>query len=100
MTIKSFFSRKSTSAYGDKPLPEIVREHVQAYFQNHEDRLPAPGVYDRLLPLVEKPLIEVTLEATHGNQLKAASVLGINRNTLRKKIVALGIDPTQWLARK
>ena len=75
----------------DATLPEIVRQHVQAYFKSHGEDLPSSGVYDRLMPLFEKPLIEATLEATLGNQLKAAKVLGINRNTLRKKIIELGI---------
>jgi DNA-binding protein Fis/GNAT superfamily N-acetyltransferase len=74
------------------PLPELVREQVQSYFKLHGDTLPSSGVYDRLMPLFEKPLIEVTLEVTGGNQLKAANLLGINRNTLHKKITELQID--------
>jgi two-component system nitrogen regulation response regulator GlnG len=50
------------------------------------------GLYDRLIGMVEKPLIEQTLRATRGNQIKCASILGINRNTLRKKILALGVS--------
>lgn len=72
-------------------LTQSTREHVKAYFARHGDTLPPSGIYDRLMPLFEKPLIEVTLEATGGNQLKAAALLGINRNTLRKKITQLGI---------
>jgi two-component system nitrogen regulation response regulator GlnG len=53
--------------------------------------LPEQGLYDRLLAEVERPLIEQALAATRGNQIKAAAVLGINRNTLRKKIQNLGI---------
>ena len=53
-------------------------------------RAPSP---DELIELVEKPLIERTLEKTGGNQLQAAALLGINRNTLRKKITLLDIDP-------
>jgi two-component system nitrogen regulation response regulator GlnG len=53
--------------------------------------LPAPGLYDRFLAEVERPLILQALSATRGNQIKAAAVLGINRNTLRKKIQTLGI---------
>lgn len=51
-----------------------------------------PGLYDRLVARVEKPLIEHSLKATRGNQIKAAAILGINRNTLRKKILALGVS--------
>lgn len=53
--------------------------------------LPEAGLYDRLLGEIERPLILRTLEATRGNQIRAAAVLGINRNTLRKKIQALSI---------
>lgn len=78
------------------PLPELVREQVKSYFRMHDDTLPPPGIYDRLMPLFEKPLIEVTLEATGGNQLKAAALLGINRNTLHKKITGLKIDIAKY----
>jgi two-component system nitrogen regulation response regulator GlnG len=54
--------------------------------------LPAPGLFDRIMREVEKPLISLTLEATRGNQIRAAEVLGLNRNTLRKKIQDLGVD--------
>jgi DNA-binding protein Fis len=53
-------------------------------------------MYKRLLTKVEKPLIEAALEKTDGNQLKAAKLLGINRNTLRAKIKKLGINAEQW----
>ena len=53
--------------------------------------MPAAGLYDRFLAEVERPLIVQALQATRGNQIRAAAVLGINRNTLRKKIQALGI---------
>lgn len=73
-------------------LEQSVQAHLQQYFDAHEDgRLPPPGLYDRILPLMEKPLLQMTLRATGGNQVKAAYVLGINRNTLRKKIEQLGI---------
>ena len=50
------------------------------------DPLPAPGLYHRTLEEVERPLLTAALAATHGNQIRAAEVLGLNRNTLRKKI--------------
>jgi len=75
-------------------LEKTIQEHLQQYFAAHSNsHLPAPGLYDRVLPLVEKPLIEITLKATAGNQVKAAAILGLNRNTLRKKIKELGINP-------
>jgi two-component system nitrogen regulation response regulator GlnG len=53
-------------------------------------------LYKYVLEIVEKPLIEHALERTYGNQLKAAKILGINRNTIRAKIKKLGIDPNKW----
>ena len=61
----------------------------------HGGTLPPPGLYDRIVREVEVPLIALTLAATRGNQLKAADVLGINRNTLRKKIRELDIPVTR-----
>jgi two-component system nitrogen regulation response regulator GlnG len=77
-------------------LQKNVEEHLRNYFAAHTGgALPPSGLYYRILPLIEKPLIEMTLRATEGNQLKAAYVLGINRNTLRKKISELGIEITE-----
>lgn len=53
-------------------------------------------LYRSVVEAIEKPLIEHTLERTEGNQLKAARILGINRNTMRTKIKKLGIDVTRW----
>ncbi len=53
-------------------------------------------LYKTVLAAIEKPLIEQVLEKVDGNQLKAAKILGINRNTMRSKIKKLGIDPNQW----
>lgn len=55
-------------------------------------------LYKTIIDKVEKPLIEYALERTEGNQLKAARVLGINRNTIRTKIKRLGIDVSRWKA--
>ena len=53
-------------------------------------------LYKSVLEAVEKPLLEQTLERCDGNQLKAARILGINRNTMRTKIKKLGIDASKW----
>ena len=76
-------------------LEKDVEAHLKQYFSAHGNGLPSPGLYWRILPLLEKPLIELTLRATKGNQVKAATVLGINRNTLHKKIIELGIKVGQ-----
>jgi len=54
--------------------------------------LPASGLYERVLREIERPLLGIALEATRGNRIKAAELLGINRNTLRKKIRELDIE--------
>jgi two-component system nitrogen regulation response regulator GlnG len=72
-------------------LGHSVERHLRTYFSAHGDALPAPGLFDRVLREVEKPLIVLTLEATRGNQIRAAEILGLNRNTLRKKIRELNI---------
>ncbi len=73
-------------------LSDSLIFHLNNYFSSHGQALPPNGLYDRVLREVERPLIELTLEATRGNQVRAAELLGINRNTLRKKIRELGID--------
>ncbi len=72
-------------------LSGAVESHLRDYFAAHQNDLPSAGVYDRVLREVERPLIALTLAATRGNQIKAAEVLGLNRNTLRKKIRELDI---------
>ena len=72
-------------------LSQSVDAHIRRYFDALKGGLPAPGLYGRILREVELPLITATLEITRGNQVKAADILGMNRNTLRKKIKELGI---------
>jgi len=81
----------------DESLGGTVERLLRDYFDAHADGLPATGLYDRVVREVERPLIELTLAATRGNQLKAARVLGVNRNTLRKKIRELDIEVVRGL---
>jgi len=73
-------------------LSESVERHLKRFFDRHGSDLPSAGLHDRIIREVEKPLIELSLRATGGNQIKAADLLGINRNTLRKKIKDLDIQ--------
>jgi len=73
-------------------LSQTVDRLIGEYFAAHHGMLPPAGLYGRVLHEVEKPLIERTLMVTGGNQLRAAEVLGLNRNTLRKKIRELEIE--------
>ncbi len=77
---------------GEESLSDSIERHLRSYFSAHRDGLPAPGLYGRVLHELERPLITLVLEATRGNQLRAAELLGLNRNTLRKKIRELDID--------
>jgi two-component system nitrogen regulation response regulator GlnG len=78
-------------------MGQAVERHLKEYFAAHKDGLPAGGLYDRVVREVERPLIELTLAATRGNQIKAAQLLGVNRNTLRKKIRELDIQVVRGL---
>ena len=79
---------------GEKLSASIAR-HLRRYFDLHGGNLPPPGLYDRILHEMEAPLIEIALDATGGNQARCADLLGINRNTLRKKITDLDIQVTR-----
>ena len=76
-------------------ISAAVARHLKRYFDLHGGALPPPGVYQRVLREIEVPLIEIALDATGGNQARCADLLGINRNTLRKKITELGIEVTR-----
>src|SRR5712691_5316940 len=78
-------------------LAGAVERHITDYFAAHRGVLPAAGLYDRVLREIERPLIMATLGATRGNQIKAAHLLGLNRNTLRKKIRELDISVVRGL---
>ncbi len=76
----------------DEDLSESVERFLAKYFAEFGDNLPPPGLYHRILKEVEYPLIGAALAATRGNQIKAAELLGVNRNTLRKKIRDLDVQ--------
>lgn len=75
----------------EKSLPDFVANHLQNYFSTFGADLPPVGLYERVIKEVEKPLLLAALASTNGNQIKASELLGINRNTLRKKIRDLEI---------
>ncbi|VAV87193.1 Nitrogen regulation protein NR(I), GlnG (=NtrC) [hydrothermal vent metagenome] len=79
----------------NETLGDSVARHVQRYFDLHGAVLPPAGIYARILREVELPMIEIALESCNGNQAKCADLLGINRNTLRKKITQLDIRVTR-----
>ena len=75
----------------EQSLEAIVEAKLRSSM-NGIEKLDKGDIYDRVLEQVERPLIRYTLEKTRGNQVRAADILGINRNTLRKKISELGIQ--------
>ncbi|MEM7490506.1 MAG: sigma-54 dependent transcriptional regulator [Pseudomonadota bacterium] len=76
-------------------LTDAVERHLRRHFELQGGQLPPAGLYQRILRQVEAPLIEIALDATGGNQARCADLLGINRNTLRKRITDLDIPVTR-----
>ena len=79
------------AADGAEPLAAAVERHIRRFLATSGDDVPMRDIYDKVIAEVERPLIQMTLSATRGNQIKAAAMLGLNRNTLRKKIRDLEI---------
>ena len=75
----------------------LVERHLTAHFAEYGERLPPAGLYDRIIREVVRPLIAISLAAARGNQIRAAQLLGLNRNTLRKKIRELGVEVIRGL---
>src|SRR6202023_3448045 len=95
--IESELSQPTLMAPGETNRTEdnlsvAVERFLAQYFSGFDDGLPPPGLYHRILREVEGPLLSAALAATRGNQIRAADLLGVNRNTLRKKIRDLEIQ--------
>jgi two-component system nitrogen regulation response regulator GlnG len=92
--------RGAAPAYSGENTTDTLSAIVERYLNQEfvaNGGLPPPGLYDRILHEIERPLISMCLAATRGNQIRAAQVLGLNRNTLRKKIRELGLDVIKGL---
>ncbi|MBV8684940.1 MAG: sigma 54-interacting transcriptional regulator [Caulobacteraceae bacterium] len=85
-------AQPKTAAEGPVTLSTLVERSLASYFASQPGGIPPNGLYDRVLADIERPLFQLTLGATKGNQMKAAEVLGLNRNTLRKRLQDLGIE--------
>lgn len=72
-------------------VSQAITDSLDDYF-THLDGEPPHAIYDMVLNCVEKPMLEYILNKMGGNQSKAAQVLGINRNTLRKKMALYNLD--------
>jgi len=75
----------------ENEVSACVRSALSEYFRRLDGAKPSP-IYEMVIRSVEKPMLEVVLDYTGGNQTKAAAVLGLNRNTLRKKMIEYGIE--------
>jgi two-component system nitrogen regulation response regulator GlnG len=76
----------------DETMSDAIERHLVRMFAESEGGRPENGLYNRVLHEMERPLIQLTLASTRGNQIRAAEILGLNRNTLRKKIRELDIE--------
>ncbi len=78
--------KESESMLNENEIARYVRKAMDDYFKDLDGEDPSCAVYDMVMNCVEKPLIEIVLQHAGGNQTRAAELLGLNRNTLRKKI--------------
>jgi len=74
-----------------KTIIDVIEDKLDVFFAMHEGQSPESGLYDRVVCEVERVLIKKTMNHTKGVQVKASKILGINRNTLRKKMKDLSI---------
>jgi Fis family transcriptional regulator len=74
-------------------IADVITSSLESYFRDLEGQ-PAAQVYEMVIHAVERPLLEVVMREAQGNQLRASEILGINRNTLRKKLLAHGLLDT------
>jgi two-component system nitrogen regulation response regulator GlnG len=86
-----------TSQEDEATLTTMVERYLAKHFAEYGERLPPAGLYDRVIREIERPLVSIALAAARGNQIRAAQLLGLNRNTLRKKIRELGVEVIRGL---
>ena len=75
----------------ENELSSTVRKVMKQYFKDLDGER-RTGIYEMVVAAVEKPMLEVVMFQAHGNQTRAAQLLGVNRNTLRKKLKQHGLD--------
>ena len=89
---------ESGAPRGAETLEQAVERHLKAFMAAHKEGMPIRDLHDRVIAEVERPLLRLALSATRGNQIKAAAMLGLNRNTLRKKLKDLELPVVRGLA--
>lgn len=85
-------SQDPTAKAGQGPLASCVRAAVERYFKDLHGQCPGTSLYETVIAEVEAPLLETVMRQTGYNQCQAAKILGINRNTLRKKLSTYGLN--------
>ncbi len=86
LTSDSFRTDDASGGAANSTLGEFTESYLAEYFSQFNGEIPPPGLYDKVIKEVEEPLLNAALSSVNGNQLKASELLGINRNTLRKKM--------------
>ena len=76
----------------NKGLGDMVRLHVTSYLESHAKDVPPADVYDHVISEVERALLQAVMNKVKGNQVQASRILGVSRNTLRKKVKTLNLD--------
>jgi len=85
-------SEEPRAKIGQGPLSQCVRHAVERYFKDLHGQCPGTALYETVIAQVEAPLIETVMRQVGHNQCQAAKILGINRNTLRKKLMTYGLN--------
>lgn len=83
-------NRAPQIAAKERPLRDLTEQALRTYFENLNGHNPGE-LYDLVLREVEQPLFRAVMDYTRGNQSRAAEILGINRGTLRKKLISYGL---------
>lgn len=81
----------SEGIINENEMAQYVRQTLREYFSHLEGEQPRSDMLEMVMDCVEKPLLETVLEHAEGNQTRAAEILGVNRNTLRKKMQKHGL---------
>lgn len=82
---------KETLEHLEQGFSKNIEKNLEKYFASHKEDIIPPGLYERIINEVERVVFNATLKYSKGNQLQASKILGINRNTLRKKITKLNV---------
>lgn len=80
-------STEQEQNYMEHGISKIMEQQLERYFAQHSKGEIPPGLYDRVINEIEKIIFNVTMKHVNGNQVKASKILGINRNTLRKRML-------------